>query len=154
MTDILLSLTVAFLGSMGFALVFHLPWRFLIPASLAGMLAWGVYLAAEGLLNTIFLPTCMGAAAGQLISEILSRRAKCPTTLFYIPAIVPLIPGGSLYRTLDALVHKNFDMALQYGSTTILSALGIAVGISTVSAVVLIMRKAKRRRIANDRKAG
>ena len=133
---------------MGFALLFHLPRRYLLPASLAGMLAWGVYLGSDALWQNVFLSNLIAAALGQLLSEFLARLFKCPTTLFYIPAIVPLIPGGSLFRTIDAVVHSDPGRAVTFGKTTLLSALGIAAGISAVAAVTVILRKAKSKRCA------
>ena len=47
--EYMIQLASAFLGSMGFALLFHIRREKLLLASLGGLLTWGVYLAAGGL---------------------------------------------------------------------------------------------------------
>jgi len=107
-------------------------------------LVWGIYLFVFHLFSGgVLLSSLFAAAAGQLNAEILARIRKSPTTVFFIPAIIPLIPGGSLYRCMDAAVGKDWALFRRFGSETFLTALGIAIGISFVSGLLIVFRKAK-----------
>ena len=134
MKEIAVQLLAALLGSFGFSLVFGLHRRYLPAASCGGALTWGVFLAAKAWLGTEFLPCLLASAFAVLYSEVLARRLKTPATLFVIPSILPLVPGGSLYYAMSSAVRGELDSARAYGMKTLLYALAIAAGISFVVA--------------------
>lgn len=135
MKEIVYQLLSAFVGSMGFALVFGMRRRYLFAASLGALLGWGVYLLTERFLSNSFLPPLLAAAFALSYSEIMAKALKTPATLFVVPAIIPLVPGGSLYYTMSYAVHRDMANARIYGTRTLESALAIAAGISFVLAV-------------------
>jgi uncharacterized membrane protein YjjB (DUF3815 family) len=135
MKEIIMQLLAAFVGSMGFALIFGMKRRYLFCASLGALLGWGVYLATDALLTSSFLPPLFAAAFAVSYSEIMAKLLKTPATLFVIPAIIPLVPGGSLYYTMSYAVHRDMENARLYGTRTAETALAIAAGISFVLAI-------------------
>ena len=70
-------------------------------------------------------------------SEILARIMKAPTNIFLITGIIPLLPGGALYYTMNALLEENRGEFLRNGTSTITSTLGIATGIVIASVFVV-----------------
>ena len=145
MREIVTQLLTAFVGSLGFAILFHLRPRLLPWAALGGFLCWGCYLACCGYLEGVFFPCLLASAFAELYEEVLARLLRAPSTLFYVPAVIPLVPGGSLFHTMSAAVRNNWAAAGAYGTTTGLSALGIAVGMSLVWALVFMVREAEKR---------
>ena len=143
----IIQLVTATIGSLGFALIFNVNRRLLIPASLGGLFAWGVYLlGAEWLGLHLLVANVIAGAFCQIYSEVLARTMKTPSTVICIPAIIPLIPGGALYRTMYSAVHQDWEMFRFHGYQTLLTALGIAAGISFVSAILfMLMNHAKQR---------
>ena len=133
--ELAIQLITAFLGSCGFAMMFGLRRRYLLPASLGGMLGWIIYLAMDAWTGSGFLSCLVAAAFGVLYAELLARRLKTPATLFVIPAIVPLVPGSTLYEAMSCAVRGDLDAARAYGSRTLELALAIAAGISFVVAL-------------------
>ena len=136
--NILYQLLTALFGSLGFSLIFNVSRKYLVAASLGGLLSWAVYLLFDWLGMGLMASTIISAACCQAYAELLARIMKCPTTVFYIPAVVPLIPGGSLYNTMYAAVFKNWDQFRDYGMQTLQVTLGIAVGISFVSGILFV----------------
>ena len=134
MKDIIYQLGSAFVGSLGFALIFGMRRRYLFAASLGALLGWGVYLISDALLQSSFLPPLFAAAFALSYSELMAKALKTPATLFVIPAIIPLVPGGSLYYTMSYAVHRDVANARLYGTRTMETALAIAAGISFVLA--------------------
>ena len=134
MTEAIVQLLMAFLGSLGFALLFGLRRRFILPAALGGMLSWGVYLLLGRLIASEFLPCLVASACAVLYAELLARLLHSPATVFVIPAVIPLVPGGSLYYAMSCVVQKDFAAAREFGMTTLEFSLAIAAGMSFVLA--------------------
>lgn len=141
MTDVLIQLVASWVGALGFALIFNTGKKTIIPATIGGMIGWAVYLSFEYFGVGVFLATIAAAAFCQIYSEVFARVLKTPTTVIYIPAIVPLVPGGSLYNTMYYAAINDWTNFRQYGIATVQVAFGIAVGASFVSAILLLIKK-------------
>ena len=139
MEDAIIQMIAGMLGSLGFSLLFNLGKKHLIPAALGGFIAWGVYLLCMSVSwMGVLLSTIAASLVSQIYSEVLARIYKAPTTVFAIPAVVPLIPGGSLYNTMYAAVMKDWTQFRYYGVQTLWGTLGIAIGLSFVSGILYI----------------
>ena len=127
-------IAAAFFGSLGFALLFGLRRRYLLPAALGGMLSWGLYLLLDHLFSSLFLACFASSAFSMVYAELLSHIMRCPATLFVTPAVIPLVPGSSLYYAMSYAVQRDTASARAYGSQTLEFALAIAAGMSFVLA--------------------
>lgn len=74
----LLQLLMAFFGSAGFAIMFHLRRNFLMIASFGGLLTWLVYLICAPVMPGYFFPSLAASAFGALYAEVLARWLKAP----------------------------------------------------------------------------
>ena len=135
MKTAIIQLLTAFLSSLGFSMIFGLRRRFLVYAALGGLLCWGVYLGMDAWLHREFLSCLMASSFAVVYAELLARRLKTPATLFVVPSILPLVPGGSLYYTMENIVHGRMEAARSFGQQTLIAALAIAAGISFVVAL-------------------
>ena len=142
-TEGIIHLVTAGIGALGFSLLFHVRKELLPAAALGGFLDWGVYMLAESFFGGVFLPSVVAATFASLYAEGMARVKKTPATVLYIPALIPLIPGGSLYYTMSYAVMSQWDMVRHYGASTAYCALGIAVGMSLVLSVEFTVRKLK-----------
>ena len=128
--ETVVSLISALLGSLGFALIFHVNRRFLATASLGGMLAWGVYLLISGVAAGLFLPTFAASAFACVWSETLARIKKTPANQYLIVGLLPLIPGSSLFYAMQSLMQQDAVQARAHGFELAMYTLGIAAGVS------------------------
>ena len=135
MSEVISQLVTSFIGSLGFALMFGLAKRHLFTASMGGMLSWGVYLAVMGLNGSVFVGNLAASVFAMVYAKLLARLHKCPTTLFIIPSIIPLVPGSSLYYAMSYAVRGDTQSAGYYGHQTLMIVLAIAAGISFTTAV-------------------
>ena len=135
MRDIIIQLITAFLGSLGFSMMFGLRIQHLFSASLGGLFSWGIYLAVFSLNKNVFIACLIASVFAMLYSEFIARRHKSPATLFIIPSIVPLVPGSSLYYAMSFAVMGDAENAKIYGHQTVIWVLAIAAGISFTTAV-------------------
>ena len=144
-----MELATAFLGSLGFAMLFHVRREKLLLASLGGLLAWGVYLLAGIWWTEDVVRYFASAVTLTIYGETMARVVKCPATLFIITASIPLIPGGSLYHTMKFFMEGKFDAFSQQGLHTVLLAVAIAVGILIPTSVFRLVQQARRQRAAS-----
>lgn len=145
MLEIVLELFYALIGSLGFSLLFNLRKEHLTAAVLGGTAEWAVYMGAEWFFGGgVFLSSVVAAAFAALYAEVVARIKRAPATVFYIPALVPMIPGGSLYYTMSYAVRSDWDMVRLYAGNTMYCAIGIAVGLCLVLSVAFTGRRLKK----------
>ena len=134
-------LASAFAGSLGFAMLFHVRRQKLLLASLGGLLAWGVYLLMGWASDQDVVRYFAASVVLTVYAEVLARLVKCPATLFLVTASVPLIPGGSLYRTMQYFMESNLDAFSSQALTTVLLAVSIAVGMLFPTSIFQLIRR-------------
>lgn len=148
MSNLFLEFIFAFLGTLGFAIIFNVPLRHMPVASLIGGLGWITYHIAIYYGTTIPIACFLGACMVGLGSDIASRVCKEAATIFVIPGVLPLVPGAGTYYTMLAIVEGNLDKAAESGIQTLAMAGAIALGLLVIGTIVQIFRST----MANIRK--
>ena len=141
----ILQLATAFVGSLGFALLFHVKRERLLLASLGGLLAWGVYLLMGWVTDQDVVRYFVASVVLTVYAETLARVVKCPATLFLVTASIPLIPGGSLYQTMQFFMLNDLESFSRQALTTVLLAVAIAVGMLFPTAVFHLIRSVRQK---------
>lgn len=140
-----IGLLTAVLGSAGYAILFNVRKRIVVLAAAGGALCWGVYLLAGLLTPSVFLCTFAGSAVVAIWSEVLARVEKTPAQQYLIIGLIPLVPGGTLYYAMSALVREDWAQAQVYGYRTTAFVLGIAAGVSLTLSLWDMVRSARQR---------
>ncbi|MBU0928132.1 MAG: threonine/serine exporter family protein [Spirochaetes bacterium] len=164
MSGAYLQLLWALLATLGFGVLFRAPVRDLPFAALGGALAWGAYLAAAAATGSDSLSFFAASFAVGLYAEAAAALLKRPATLFIISAIIPLVPGAGMYRTMFEAVAGNASAAAATGFQTLIMAGAIAGGLAVASSVSRIfwlkkpttprfLRRRRRRKLERDDKA-
>ena len=128
----LLQLLMAYLGSLGFGILYNLHGKKLLFASLGGLLAWAVYLLVNQFTPSPYPCAFLASVALTPYSELMARWRKTPATVFLVTSAIPLIPGGNLYETMRCVVQGDWSAAVDNGLVTAQFALAIAVGMSLI----------------------
>ncbi|HGF7753112.1 TPA: threonine/serine exporter family protein, partial [Enterococcus faecium] len=71
----------------------------------------------------------LGSLGVAFISDLFSKRLKMPVTIFNIPGMVPLVPGGLAYQAVRNLVTESYREAAHYAVQAIMIAGAIALGL-------------------------
>lgn len=137
----LIQVILAFLSSLGFSIVFRVKYNRLPFTALGGAVCWGAYLIAAAYTEDVFLVNLTAAVAASLYSEIMARVLKAPATVFVITSIIPMVPGGGLYYTMQNLVVGNNAAAVEYGGNTAAAAGAIAFGLLLVTAFMHVEKR-------------
>ena len=116
----------SFLCSFGFGILFNIPRKQLVFASVAGAAGWMIY--STSLIS--FESTVMAAFTASLtvgiISEILAKIRRVPATIYVIPGIIPLVPGYGLYYSMRKIIEADYMKAIEVGTETVLVAVAIS----------------------------
>lgn len=135
-----IGILTAVAGTVGFSLLFRIDLRRLPFAALGGGLSWAVYLLLLEFTASIFVSTLAAAFIATVYSEIFAHICRTPATVFLIPCLIPLVPGGSLYYTMRGLLTDDYTAAAQYGIATAEVMLGISGGVVAASLMVYAYR--------------
>lgn len=141
MSSILLS---SFLASLGFGVLFNIKGNKLLLAGIGGSIGGVVYHMALQYDCSEMLAMFVGSVAFSLYSEICARLCKTPVTTFIICALIPLVPGGGMYRMMLQAIQGHVDEALAIGLDTISIAGVLVLGILVVSTIMKAIFKTKR----------
>lgn len=126
---------LGFLASLGFALKYELnDIKTLFTVSIGGGISWFTYrLFFYVLHSTEIMSYFFAAIFMSLYSEIMARAVKKPVTIFLIVAMLPLVPGQSIYDTMSLLVSNELELALNMGLKTLGISGALALGNLVVS---------------------
>ncbi len=134
-TKVIIELLTAFLGTLGFALLFNLRGKKLIYASLGGMLSWMLFLSLGPIFQNEALRYLIVAIISTAYSEILARTLKTPASTFSILVLVPLVPGGALYNTVTFALSGNTEAFIPKLIYTLELAVALSLGIVITTAL-------------------
>lgn len=135
----LLNIIFSFVASCFFAVVFDSPKRLLLPSGAAGCAAWmtGKLLTDIFDIHQIYSYFFSSLILG-IVCRLLSNFYKEPPSLFMIPGIIPLVPGGLAYdATMKLMLHKVEEPISIIIDITLLAG-GIAAGLLCADYVVKI----------------
>lgn len=119
----------AIVGTMAFALMFHVPRSYYFLGGMTGGAGWLIYRVLSLNINSVMGPVFAGAFMVVFLSRCFAVKKRCPVTMFLIPGVFPLVPGVSLYQTAQALVGNDWQLAGEKGIVTIKFAVAIVGGI-------------------------
>ncbi|MBQ8310526.1 MAG: threonine/serine exporter family protein [Clostridia bacterium] len=139
----LLQIITGFLGSLGFAILFNIRGKKLIFAALGGGVSWALFVLLQFLTPNEALRYFIVAVLVSVYAEIMARVLKTPTTTFHMTALIPLIPGGSLYYTMASVFDGDLGDFLEKGLYTLELAVALALGIVIVTAIAHTIGKRK-----------
>lgn len=136
-------LPAAFVGTVGFAALFGTPRRHYLASGLTGMVGWGIYvlLAWYTAVLSAAGAAFFGALAVALASMLLAVWRRCPSTVFLICGIIPLVPGGGIFWTAYYLVSDHLRLAATMGFSALKVTIAIAGGIITLTTLASRLRR-------------
>lgn len=143
-------MTLTVLGVGLFAFLDRARPRIIIASCLCGALTFTVSELITPLLGNGFLTYLISASVTCAFSELGARLMKTPVTVISLPAIIPLVPGSLLYRTVRALIMSEAEHFQIYGTEALNATAGIAVAIATVSAVARLLSTSMRMARGNN----
>ena len=149
----ILQIIMAGLGSIGFALIFQLRGTKLITIGLGGALAWFIFLIGR-MRGNAMIGLFLAVTVAALIAELQARIRRTPVLVMEVPLLVPLIPGGDLYRMTVSIMKNGIQASLGAFVWLVQEVFIIAAGVicvpTVVTAVVKLQRSRRHTESSND----
>ncbi len=127
-----------FVGCLGFSVIFNIHGPGTLICIAGGVLTWGAYCLVMELLGNDIQAFLWATIVAAIFSEIMARVRKYPAISYLVVSIFPLIPGASVYYTMNHAVRGDMVSFADQGVHTIAIAGIMAVGMLIVSTVVRI----------------
>ena len=122
----------AFFGTVGFAMLVHIPRRSWLVSGLVASLSYLVYWGLTLLDISDPMAIFAGSFFGALIALLCARIMKIIGTVFLMSAIVPVVPGLALCRMMAYLgqgqITNGVNMGIRAMITIGMIALGLGAG--------------------------
>ena len=125
----------AFVGCIGFAILFNIHGPGALLCALGGFLSWAVYCIAMKLGATDIIAYFWSALFASVYSESMARIRKYPAISYLVVSIFPMIPGAGVYYTMNYAVRGEMEIFVEKGIHTAAIAGILAVGILLGSTV-------------------
>ena len=132
--DALLQLFASCAGTLGFGVLFNIRGKKLLWATIGGVLAWGLFLLLGPLLPSEPIRYFIVSMCSTIYAEVLARYLKTPACTFCIVTLVPLVPGGALYRTTTLALSGQVERFLPQLIYTLELAVALSLGIVVITA--------------------
>ena len=137
----LMQFTWAFLAILGFSIRSNLKGIKILFTALSGGLCWAFYLItlyySKSMLFSVFISIILVC----MYSEIVAPRLRTPVSVFVTCAIIPLVPGRSLFESMQFYMAGNNVQASKSILQTLLIAGTISIAIAIVSSVTNLVNK-------------
>lgn len=137
----------AFVGCIGFAILFNIHGPGMLLCALGGALSWTVYLICRDSGCDDILAYFWSALFASLYSETMARVRKYPAISYLVVSIFPMIPGAGAYYTMNYAVRGEMEHFASQGSHTAAIAGILAVGILLGSSAFRIYTEYKHKKI-------
>ena len=138
LTGFLLPCVYAVMACLAFCFLLNQRGRLMVVSSLGGGVGWAVCL----------LCAFTGSDILQYYAEVMARVMKSPATGFLVVGVLPFVPGGGIYYTMEYCIAGDTQQFLTTGIHTFGVAGSVAVGILLVSSATRLLHPIK---MAQDR---
>lgn len=119
----------ALLTGLGFAVASFARPRTVLLASLSALLGWTIYQLA-GLGFGPIGSSALGAFAVAVIGTLVARRARVAALALISSGLVPLVPGGALFRGVLQITGTQTTAEGLQGIFTLMTAAGIGLALA------------------------
>lgn len=120
----------AFIGTFAFAILFGVPRPQYATCGIIGAIGWAAFLimTRAGIAGTMVSIT-FSTVLICLMSRIVAVWDKCPSTVYLLCGIFPLVPGAGIFWFTYYLVAEKFRLSMTTGFNAGMAAIAIVLGI-------------------------
>jgi len=128
--EIVLRLVASALGVLGFALMFNSTMRMALGAALIGMVANVLRLQLADAGVAMQAATMVATLVVGLLAAYVAPRLQIPRITVSVPAVVIMVPGAAVYRTVVGLNNGDVQVAVTSGVQAVFVVICIAIGLA------------------------
>ena len=130
-------------ATLFYCIIMSLPKKALWISSLSSAITYIIFRVVFLNISSEYMGYLAASCFAAVSAELLARACKMPATIFIFPAVIPLVPGLGLYRTMLSLVRSDMSGFASEGTKTLIISGIIAVTVAVVNAVFRSLLKRK-----------
>ena len=132
------------IGAVGFCFLFNIHGLGIVFCTAGGIMTWIVHSVSMTLGLDEMTAVLVASIFAAVYAEIMARKRKCPAIGYLIIGLISLIPGSSLYYTINHVLKSEMSQFADRGMKTIAIAGLMAAGILLVSTSVRMIYEGKK----------
>ena len=140
LNSIILPCLYTFIASIAFGIQFNIKFHHIIAAGIGGVISQLLFSVLELEGSNEMICYFAAACAISIYSEILARRLKVPVNMYLVISIIPLVPGGYMYKAMITLIDGDIQLFAEKCVHAFSIAGSIAIGVFAVSSLVRLYR--------------
>lgn len=129
----------SFVACAGFVIVFNIHGYGNMLCALGGSITWGIYCIVAKCGGSEYMCCFIATVGAAIFSEVMARIRKYPAISYLVISLLPLIPGAGVFYTAKYAFQSNWYEFVHYGSTTLITAGVMAIGILLASSAVRVI---------------
>ena len=133
LTEFAVPVVASNVASMAFALLYNVHGKIVHIASLCVAFSYAVYLVVIQFTDSMVIPNFLGGVVIAIYAELAAMIFKAPITVYLVPGIVPLVPGLTIYKAMEACLRGNLAVGGAGVVNTIKIGGAIALGLILTS---------------------
>lgn len=142
--EIIKKIIFASLVSLVYALRYELSgFKVLTAVSLGGAISWLSYQLAIEAGISLLVANFIAALIMSTYAEIMARIMRMPVTVFLIVAMLPLVPGLTIYQTMVEAVQGNSTEALNLATEAFAISGALTMGNLTASTLASYLTRTR-----------
>lgn len=142
MMHLIKALIGGFLASLGFGVLYNIrDRRTLFLAGITGGSGTLTYQLVLTLGGTELSANFYGAIAFSLLSLLFAKIQKTPSIMYSVPALIPLVPGGTVFKMMSELLTGKTYNGLNLGMHALAIAGMLVFGMTLTSACLALAKK-------------
>lgn len=130
----------SYISTITFGIITNVPRKVLNACGITGAVGWMIFWFTKNLKAEEIFANFLGALGIGLLSIYFSRRKKMPMTIFNIPSLVPLVPGGPAYQAVRSIVLGDYLGGVHSVIKVIMTAGAIAAGFMVTGIVERLLK--------------
>lgn len=136
-----LQFSLSFFSSAAFGIIANIPRRALLTSGFTGAIGWMIYFYLDQFFHSIASANFVAAFMIGCLSIFFSKKQKMPMIIFYIPGLIPLVPGGPSYEAVRAFALGDPNIGFQKLMVVSTTAISIVGGLLVTSFVEQLINK-------------
>ncbi|MFK4565583.1 threonine/serine exporter family protein [Enterococcus sp. UD-01] len=131
----------SYLSTVTFGIITNVPRRLLHACGITGTVGWMIFYGVKQADGGEIFANFLGAIGIGLMSILFSRTKKMPLTIFNIPSLVPLVPGGPAYQAVRNIVLGDYVTGIHSMIQVVMTAGAIAAGFMVTGIVERLLKR-------------
>ncbi|MDR3190507.1 MAG: threonine/serine exporter family protein [Lactobacillaceae bacterium] len=145
---LLIEFGISFMATIGFGIITNIPRRALPVAGVTGAVAWSGYMLLTWHGGSPFIANFTAALIIGLLGNVFAVYRQVPVNMIYIPSLVSLVPGGTIYLAMKALAYGQHSLALQGMLDTLIVAIALAAGFVVAETIIRVYKQLLENKLA------